>query len=294
MCQLPYDDGEDGCFIDYSDLGEKTKPGGLVSNSTSFNGGKIPNIKIREFDTGATRDTDNGKIDFEGFLSSKTVKKYEEWFQKQKEYAWAAGLFEGEGCILITKQKARIRKDGTSCKPEGYKYPTLAMSLTDEDVIRKFCIIVDGGTIGGPYIKKENNKPIWEWKVRNEAAKKVAEKLLPFLGNRRFMKFVEVFGIETTAILSGFHPLVLTSFGNYMLKHQYQSDGSLRSSDNWKKGIPKEAYMKSLWRHFHDLWMEHNGYKSREGIEDALCAILFNSMGYLHEVLMDKQNRKEV
>lgn len=91
--------------------------------------------------------------------------------------------------------------------------------------------------------------------------------------------------------LEGFlDPLVLQRFGEYMLKHQVQSDGSLRASDNWKKGIPKDAYIKSNWRHFLDLWMEHRGYKSREGVEEALCAIMFNTMGYLYEVLKEKPN----
>jgi len=84
-------------------------------------------------------------------------------------------------------------------------------------------------------------------------------------------------------------PLVLERFATYMHKHRIQDDGSLRSSDNWQKGIPKEAYMKSGWRHFHDWWMEHRGHESREGIEDALCGLLFNVQGYLHEILKEKK-----
>jgi hypothetical protein len=41
-----------------------------------------------------------------------------------------------------------------------------------------------------------------------------------------------------------------------------------------------------------DLWMEHRGYPSREGIEDALCALLFNIQGYLFEVLKEQENTK--
>ncbi len=86
-------------------------------------------------------------------------------------------------------------------------------------------------------------------------------------------------------------PIVLERFGLYMLKHQTQSNGSLRSSDNWKKGIPKDAYIKSAFRHFHDWWMEHDGYNSREGVEDALMGLLFNVMGYTHEILKEKYGR---
>ena len=87
----------------------------------------------------------------------------------------------------------------------------------------------------------------------------------------------------------GFYsPLVVKRFGQYMDKHRKQADGKLRDSDNWQKGIPKDAYIKSAWRHFMDLWLEHRGYKSREGIEDALCALLFNIQGYLFEILKEK------
>lgn len=79
-------------------------------------------------------------------------------------------------------------------------------------------------------------------------------------------------------------PLVIKAFGEYMNKHRKQSDGQLRDSDNWQKGIPKDVYMKSMWRHFMDLWLEHRGYKSREGIKEALNGLLFNVMGYYFEV----------
>lgn len=79
------------------------------------------------------------------------------------------------------------------------------------------------------------------------------------------------------------NPLVLQRFAEYMLRHRIQTDGKLRASDNWQKGIPKDAYMKSMLRHIHNIWMEHRGYKSREGIDDALAGALFNIMGYMLE-----------
>lgn len=85
-------------------------------------------------------------------------------------------------------------------------------------------------------------------------------------------------------------PLVIERFGAYMLRHQKQADGKMRASDNWKKGMPKDAYIKSGFRHFMDWWMEHDGYGGREDIEEALCALLFNVSGYLHEHLKEKTN----
>lgn len=82
-------------------------------------------------------------------------------------------------------------------------------------------------------------------------------------------------------------PIVLERYAEYMHKHRLQADGEMRDSDNWQKGIPKTAYIKSLMRHVHDLWLEHRGYPSRDGLETALCAIAFNAFGYLYEVLKD-------
>jgi len=86
-------------------------------------------------------------------------------------------------------------------------------------------------------------------------------------------------------------PIVLKRFAEYMHKHKKQKDGKLRDSDNWQKGIPLKIYMKAGWRHFMDWWLEHRGYKSREGIEDALCGLLFNVQGYLYEYLKNEKKR---
>lgn len=79
-------------------------------------------------------------------------------------------------------------------------------------------------------------------------------------------------------------PLVLKRFAEYMHDHRTQKDGTLRDSDNWQKGIPRDAYMKSGWRHFMDWWAAHRGVGEVDP-ETALCALIFNAMGYLHELL---------
>jgi len=87
-------------------------------------------------------------------------------------------------------------------------------------------------------------------------------------------------------------PLVIKRFGDYMTKHRKQSDGSLRGSDNWQRGIPKDAYIKSAFRHFVDWWCEHRNFGSQDGLEEAICALIFNAQGYLHEYLKTKNKRK--
>jgi hypothetical protein len=86
-------------------------------------------------------------------------------------------------------------------------------------------------------------------------------------------------------------PIVLQKYGEYMHHHRIQPDGKLRASDNWQNHFGDDHYsvcMKSLWRHFMDLWLEHRGFQSREGIENALMGILFNTMAYADKYYKDK------
>ena len=82
-------------------------------------------------------------------------------------------------------------------------------------------------------------------------------------------------------------PLVIRRYGQYMLEHQTQADGKLRSSDNWQKGMPTKWYMSSLLRHIIDVWTIYRGYKvvdsagNHVDYEGALCAVLFNVSGML-------------
>lgn len=88
-----------------------------------------------------------------------------------------------------------------------------------------------------------------------------------------------------------FCPLVLERRAKYMHGKRFQADGSMRSGDNWQKGIPLDSYAKSLARHHHDFWMLHRGYSAFDetgklvDLEEAICAAMFNLEGYLSELL---------
>lgn len=92
---------------------------------------------------------------------------------------------------------------------------------------------------------------------------------------------------------SGFlSPVVLEAFAQYMHKHRFQKDGTIREADNWKKGIPRKVYMSSLVRHTMDFWRLWQGGTVVDPdsgepatAEDLACAIMFNVMGWLHETL---------
>ena len=80
-------------------------------------------------------------------------------------------------------------------------------------------------------------------------------------------------------------PIVLERYAVFMHENRKMADGSLRDGDNWQKGIPKDVYMKSAWRHFMSWWAQHRDVSAKEDIEDAICALLFNASGYLYEML---------
>jgi hypothetical protein len=89
---------------------------------------------------------------------------------------------------------------------------------------------------------------------------------------------------------------VIARYAEYMQKHRVQADGNLRQSDNWKKGMPRDVYMHSMFRHFLDVWSlwemtqdpnwdDEMNPVHVESLEESLCALRFNVQGMLYEVL---------
>lgn len=92
--------------------------------------------------------------------------------------------------------------------------------------------------------------------------------------------------VETDPDIYGFtSPLALGLFAEYMHANRTQADGTIRDSDNWKRGIPLDSYIRSMRRHLQDLTLHHDGYGhlAREDIEAALGGLMFNIQGYMHE-----------
>jgi len=90
--------------------------------------------------------------------------------------------------------------------------------------------------------------------------------------------------------------LVLYRYAQYLHKHRMLEDGTLRDSDNWQKGMPLPVYMKSAFRHFMSWWSLHRminrgRYPNQELLEDAICGLIFNASGYLHEQLVEPREQ---
>jgi hypothetical protein len=92
---------------------------------------------------------------------------------RKSDVAWAAGLFEGEGCLP--------RNQGTIGAPH---YPSAALAMSDEDVVRAFRGIVNMGSV---YQERHPaSKTMYRWKINGfEKTQALIGMFWPWLGSRR-------------------------------------------------------------------------------------------------------------
>lgn len=91
------------------------------------------------------------------------------------DWAWAAGIFEGEGCTSFAIENGRC-------------YPRLRVGMTDEDVVRRFHRVVGRGRVYGPYRDDANPhyKARYVWcAARQVDVAFIVSMLWPYLGERR-------------------------------------------------------------------------------------------------------------
>lgn len=102
---------------------------------------------------------------------------------RDEEIAWAAGLWDGEGCVSIMDHRTH----------EGYFI--LEASITQSspksvpEVLERFRSIVGAGRIYGPYDAGPERQPIYRWKlVRTEGIKAVIAQLEGQIGPVKSMQ----------------------------------------------------------------------------------------------------------
>jgi len=110
------------------------------------------------------------------------------------EIAWAAGLFEGEGCITCTHPKSR-----------RYRYWHLTLSSADRDVVERFARIAACGSVSTVKVKP-GRKPLWRWNcTREHEITELLSILLPYLGERRHARAVEALNDRRAAGAQGWN-----------------------------------------------------------------------------------------
>lgn len=99
----------------------------------------------------------------------------------EAEIAWAAGLFEGEGCFRITTD------------PDKCRVALMMLSMTDRDTVQRFRDIVDSGRVLGPTDRGPGRKPIYRVDIAQRAdVQRIITSFLPWLGARRSEKAREL------------------------------------------------------------------------------------------------------
>lgn len=107
--------------------------------------------------------------------------------------AWAAGVFEGEGCIHIDYVKGR-------------KYPSLGLSvtMTDEDVVQEFSLVVGVNKVYSVNPSTPSNKLQYRWKTNKRTeVERILLLFLPHLGHRRLEKAQEALNTPSSGIRWG-------------------------------------------------------------------------------------------
>lgn len=96
---------------------------------------------------------------------------------------------------------------------------------------------------------------------------------------------------------SGFlDPAVENSFAQYMNKYRKMEDGTYRNSNDWKKGIPNQVLMESLYRHFIDVHLLHEGYEvidesgEKVTLQDCLNGVKFNINAYILNIIKESKS----
>jgi len=100
----------------------------------------------------------------------------------REDLAWAAGLFEGEGCFS-TRHYSRDRSLLAKIK------------MSDEAVVSKFHKVIKVGNVTGPYLALKK-KPVWIWQVGSfEGVQHTISSLWNWLGTRRRTRAKELINL---------------------------------------------------------------------------------------------------
>lgn len=103
------------------------------------------------------------------------------------DIAWAAGLIEGEGCFVLSKDKR-----------SNHHKTAIQVEMTDKDTLDKLQNILGGSIIESNYPSKfkrfPNAKPSWRWYQHKQSdVFNTLLRVMPYLSSRRLERAKELF-----------------------------------------------------------------------------------------------------
>jgi hypothetical protein len=97
---------------------------------------------------------------------------------RAEDVAWAAGLFEGEGCWFLQDKLGSMRSRAV-------------LAMTDEDAVRRFADIVGVGAVRPRPTKNPRHKDAWYWFTDSASDFVCVGTLLgPYMCERRLAKLI--------------------------------------------------------------------------------------------------------
>lgn len=106
-------------------------------------------------------------------LALLTAEYDESEIKHELDFAWAVGIFEGEGWI-------------TNSNDKRFGLLRLGIEMTDRDVLERFCAAVGVGTVSGPRQRDPKWRPLWLWSsATHDEATTLLKRMYPLLSQRR-------------------------------------------------------------------------------------------------------------
>lgn len=106
------------------------------------------------------------------------------------DVAWAAGLFEGEGCWNASHSPPAYGR------PKGRVLIQARLGMTDRDVVERFAAIMRFGSVRhhhSPAHRAKGHKPMTEWYTAGaDRVREMVALFEPYMGERRLAKAREV------------------------------------------------------------------------------------------------------
>ena len=98
--------------------------------------------------------------------------------KEEKNLAYIAGLFDGEGCVSCVQRP--IKRTDRNGKIYIQWYIRAEIAMTDEDTIRWVHDTLGMGWSGPKRYHTKNYKPQWRWACGYQDCLKLAKMLLPY------------------------------------------------------------------------------------------------------------------
>jgi hypothetical protein len=103
-------------------------------------------------------------------------------FKKQLELSWAAGFFDAEGHVRMSKRSTYRTKAGVHRTYNHNVAPVIQIAQNDRSVLVRFQKAVGRGKISGPFQYNPRWSPHWRLSMSNEAdVAETMRMLMPYL-----------------------------------------------------------------------------------------------------------------